>query len=43
MTRTRTKLLIPRPLLLAARRRGDRIVMFSQLFTARRRGVRLFI
>jgi hypothetical protein len=34
---TRTKLLIPQPLLLAARRRGDGLVCFALLLTARRR------
>jgi hypothetical protein len=33
----RTKLLIPRPLLLAARRRGDGLVCFALLLTVRRR------
>jgi hypothetical protein len=32
---TRMKLLIPRPLLLAARRRGDGLVCFALLLTAR--------
>jgi hypothetical protein len=35
---TRMKLLIPRPLLLAARRRGDGLMCFALLLTARRRG-----